>query len=461
MKKSKTLLLTMTLTLGLQTFAVFKSGELIELSAALNARTSMNFYKSAKNIETTLPKGTHGIVEESVELQSGNFGVKIKLPKSHPDENEKSYWVYYNKKNPNMKLFDLKKNETDDIDEAIELTTIKDIDALRDQSQIIAVNLISQTKSEIDEALRLRIAECERLEKEKLAKQKRQDQKTNEPVKAFKLSMTKELNTSPAHLHSIEMDSYPFREKLESDLKTQACRTNEAGIDYCAITMPDGNRELSEFSITNKGGNSVVKTSGEAHINRKFGFSFEGLARSDMHLMVVDSPDDYTSNSTYNMLMFFPRTKLPSIKTVGDEHHVTLPTGEQVVFDKNTGIIKSGVLKEKPMEQLPVRAGCDYSQKACGRKAVGNVVDYQGEGVVIKIHKSGDLPMGDREVAGKPVKNPDIAVIQKKGQTCKIPVADLWYTDYKKGGQVLFKPEYSTDEAFDQVLKKKCGFSMI
>lgn len=454
MKTSKTMLLTLTFCLGIEAYAVFKSGELIELSATLNARTSMNFYQSAKNIETTLAKGTKATVEESVLLKSGNYGVKIKVAKSHPDEPEKSYWVYYNKSKPSMKLFAQDKKETEVLEDAQSILTLKDIEALRDQSQIIAVNLVTNSKGEIDEALRLRLAECEKLEQEKKAKEAK-------AVEESKLSLTREINSSAPHLHSIDQVSYPFREKLEMDLKPQSCRTNEAGIDYCAIAMPDGNRELSEFSLTNRGGNAMVKTSGEGHINRKYGFSFEGLARSDMHLMVVDSPDDYTSNSTYNMLMFFPRTKLPSVKTQGDEHHVTLPTGELVVFDKTTGTIKSGVLKEKPMEQLPVRAGCDYSQKACGRKAVGNVVDYQGEGVVIKVHKSGDLPMGDREVAGKPSKNTDIAVIQKKGQSCKVPVADLWYTDYKKGGQVLFKPEYSTDEAFDQFLKKKCGFSMI
>lgn len=443
MKKTHSLLLLSSLSLGLNALAVFNSGDLIELSQSLNARTSLNFYKNADNVKKVLSAGTFGLVEESTQLPSGNYGVKIRL------DSGDAYWVYYNVKNPGIALSTKTNKPTLDLKNAYSATVLEPTEALIDQSTKEAVSTVIRSKSEIDEALKQKIAECLKLEEQKhLAKE----------IPLNTLALSTELNSGDPTAFDISMDSFPYRAVHDLPLESSVARTIGHNINVHYLEK-DGKKEIQEFSIINKGGNEMVK-SDEYYINRTYNLSFENLARSDMHLMVTDSPDSYTSNTTYNLLMFFPRTKLPSLKVVGDENHLTLPTGEVVVFDAKTNTIKSGVLTEKPMSQLPARAGCNYEEKACGRKAVGDIVDYTGSGVVIKLHKSGDLPYGDREVGGKPQKNTDIALIKKQGKTCKIPAHELWYTDYQKKGQVFFKKEYATDEGFDQFLIKRCGFSM-
>lgn len=443
MKKAKTICFLSAFAIGINSLASFKNGDLVELSQSLNARTSLNFYKDAQNIKKVLNPGTFGLVEESVKLKSGNFGVKIRL------NSEEAYWIYYNLKEPSIALSTKKSTPTLELENAYSATVLTPTEALVDQSEKEAIDTVIRSKSEIDEALKQKIAECLKLEEQKhIGKQ----------AALSTLQLATELNSGPPSSFDISMDSYPFREIHDLPLESTISKSITNNIDI-RLREKDGVKEIQEFTLTNKGGNQIVKNN-EYYISRTYNLSFENLARSDMHMMVTDSPDSYTSNSTYNLLMFFPRTKLPSVKTIGDENHLTLPTGELVVFDAKTNTIKSGVLSEKPMSQLPVRPGCNYEEKACGRKAVGDIVDYTGAGVVIKMHKSGDLPYGDREVGGKPQKNTDIALIKKQGKTCKVPAHELWYTDYQKKGQVFFKKEYATDEAFDQFLIKRCGFSM-
>lgn len=453
MKKSQILISFSIFSLGFNVLANFKNGDLIELSQSLNARTSLNFYKNANNIKKVLHAGTFGLVEESIKLESGNYGVKMRL------NSGEAYWVYYNVNTPGLALSTKQNEPTLDLENAYSATVLEPTEALADQSDKEAVSRVIRSQKEIDDALKQKIAECLKLEEQKkLAKKIEAPKKEITSSPSSSLSLTSELNTGEPSEFDISMDSYPYRAVHDLPLESVIQRSVGNNIDIRYLEK-EGKKEIQEFTITNKGGNHVVK-SDEYYISRTYNLSFENLARSDMHLMVTDSPDSYTSNSTYNLLMFFPRTKLPSVKVVGDENHLTLPTGELVVFDAKTNTIKSGVLSEKPMAQLPVRPGCNYEEKACGRKAVGDIVDYTGAGVVIKMHKSGDLPYGDREVGGKPQKNTDIALIKKQGKTCKVPANELWYTDYQKKGQVFFKKEYATDEAFDQFLVKRCGFSM-
>ncbi|MGZ3789986.1 MAG: murein L,D-transpeptidase catalytic domain-containing protein [Bacteriovorax sp.] len=76
--------------------------DMIELSAAVNGRESANFKKETDNIKKTLPKGTLGKILEKVKFASGNYGLKITVASG--ENKDQSFWVYYNKKRPLMKL---------------------------------------------------------------------------------------------------------------------------------------------------------------------------------------------------------------------------------------------------------------------------------------------------------------------------------------------------------------------
>lgn len=93
---------TILLALSLTSLVGFSTGDEIELDAFLTARTSPDFMKYTKNIATTLAEGTTGEVEEIKNFATGNSGIKMKVT-SGPKAGQ-SYWVYYNKNAPALKL---------------------------------------------------------------------------------------------------------------------------------------------------------------------------------------------------------------------------------------------------------------------------------------------------------------------------------------------------------------------
>ncbi len=97
---------TILLGLSLTTLLGFDVGQEVELTTFLNGRANPNFLKYTKNVQTLLDKGTTGEVVEVKKFSSGNSGIKMKV-NSGPKSGE-SYWVYYNKADPAIKLTDEK-----------------------------------------------------------------------------------------------------------------------------------------------------------------------------------------------------------------------------------------------------------------------------------------------------------------------------------------------------------------
>lgn len=93
---------TILLSLSLVALVGFTVGDEVELDAYLNARTNPNFLKYSKNVATQLAMGTTGEVLEIKKFNTGNSGIKMKVT-SGPKAGQ-SYWVYYNKNSPDIKL---------------------------------------------------------------------------------------------------------------------------------------------------------------------------------------------------------------------------------------------------------------------------------------------------------------------------------------------------------------------
>lgn len=100
---------TILLALSLTSLVGFTVGEEIELGSYLNARTKPEFLKYSKNILTTLPKGTKGEILAIKKFNSGNSGIKMKITNGH--RAGESYWVYLNKKDPAIKIKNVKTNK--------------------------------------------------------------------------------------------------------------------------------------------------------------------------------------------------------------------------------------------------------------------------------------------------------------------------------------------------------------
>lgn len=239
----------------------------------------------------------------------------------------------------------------------------------------------------------------------------------------------------------------PLKNSNEEPLMSTICRTRtHLRWDVCYNRDDNENEKMKSFKFMNYGGNETVPMGGFG-VGREFEFMFEDLARSDLGLLIWDSPDEYEGHAHLKILTFFPRDVLPAIRYESDSNKdiviVTLPTKEEVIFNGKTKEVISGVLSEGQLRQ-----------DADGY-AINPDVTYQGSGVVIETHAIADWPIGFEPQA----KNK--AIIKKKGfKDCAVPVSDLWYTDESKGGNVFFNKKYVTDAAFDSFLKKRCQFSM-
>ncbi|MBC7539625.1 MAG: hypothetical protein H7281_12450 [Bacteriovorax sp.] len=238
----------------------------------------------------------------------------------------------------------------------------------------------------------------------------------------------------------------PLKDSDEEILNGSICRTRDHGHwDVCYSLDANDVELMRSFKFSNFGGNKTVPMSGFG-ISRDFEFSFEGLARSDMNLLVWDAPDEIESHAHLKILYFFPRTVLPAIHF--DESNsaliVTLPTKEEVIFDAKTREVMSGALTEGILKQTS------------SGTAVAPNIQYAGSGVVVEADAVANWPVGfDGANAGKTVS------IKKKGQkVCNIPGKELFYTDDNKGGNVFLNKKYITDAAFDVFVKKRCGFSI-
>lgn len=221
------------------------------------------------------------------------------------------------------------------------------------------------------------------------------------------------------------------------------------------------------FSLTNYGVNNIIPSfcaptvkgnEDNCKPQRAFHFNFRDQATQNISINIDDYVNFWTSQSMHSKFMFFPRSVVPSIKTNKESNTqtVTLPTGEEVIFDLETSQIIDGVLEEGPMDVV--------SKNRFSRKFAN--IRYKGEGVVVRINARGQSPSqgqfnnkvisGDfGDTGGKKALiykyNKDTNSIIK----CLRPKSDLWVQS--DINPIPFK--FETDEEFRKYLAKHCAFS--
>lgn len=259
----------------------------------------------------------------------------------------------------------------------------------------------------------------------------------------FSLFLSLPLSAAPVTFDETVIQ-VPFKESNEHHLSSTRCLTrNHLFWDVCFAVNPKDEMQFKSFKFKNSGVNKIVPMEG-FNLGREYEFMFEDLARSDMGLLLWDSPDEYESHAHLKIMFFFPRDILPAIRYESDEIIVTLPTKEEVVYDAKTLEIRRGVLKEGPIKQ-----------NAKGEALAPNV-EYTGSGVVIEASALADWPIGFNAINAK-----KIVTIKKKGQkNCLVPGQELWFTDSKKGNNVFFNKKLISNDAFDTYLLNRCKFSL-
>lgn len=184
------------------------------------------------------------------------------------------------------------------------------------------------------------------------------------------------------------------------------------------------------FQFSNIGPNAIAGNPLDPaeKVERRWGIVNEDGSRRETYIWITDDAGSgYLSQLMETIMVIVPRKMKPSVEAVGDELHMTLTTGEKVIYDKETKIIKGGALKEGKVDLNPDRFKRKFAP-----------VSYEGTGISIRIDKRGEDP----RLYGVN------ATISQGGKTCKVPVQELWSTktDFK----------FAEDSKLVEFLNRKC-----
>ena len=203
------------------------------------------------------------------------------------------------------------------------------------------------------------------------------------------------------------------------------------------------------FNFENVGLNSIVTKSDSS---RTFSFEYPEQASQNIALQIDDSPNDTVSHTMHSIFMFFPRVQLPIVEQLSATMEVTLPTGEKIVFEKESKEIVTGVFEEGPVDIGPDRFKRHYAD-----------LKYKGRGIVLRVNARGQSPQLGQFESNKidmdfGIKGSvGVLIINgTTGQRCFRPKTDFW--DNIDVSPIEFK--FPTDKEFDLYLKSKCGFSI-
>lgn len=242
------------------------------------------------------------------------------------------------------------------------------------------------------------------------------------------------------------MDAISYEKDCEPELNGEAYDRDEPrpfDFEYStARTSPDGSfdykflkdKNSSElrndgFALSNAGPNNIAGDAIDPRekTERQWTFHSEDDSKRETYLWITDDPGSgYLSDLMETIMVIVPRKMKQKVEVKGDDLHVTLTTGEKVIFDKKTKTIKAGALGEGRLDTNPNK-----------QQRKNASVQYKGTGISIRVDTRGKDP----RLQGQ-------ATVTQNGKSCKVPVSVLW-------NQEDFR--YSDDAKLIQVLNGKCG----
>lgn len=173
-----------------------------------------------------------------------------------------------------------------------------------------------------------------------------------------------------------------------------------------------------------------IKSSAANFEDKKvFEFHHQYFARQDAGLTIWDGyHNSKTADSKATEIVFIPRHSVPRLKANGSELLVTLANNESLVFDKVSGKLKSGVLKEV-------------------KNGKNTAYSYSGKGIMIQT-------TGVDGHAKSFMENAKKAIITKDGQNCEVSFDKLWT---RPSGTDSAHFKFATDESFQKWLTTQSG----
>lgn len=242
-----------------------------------------------------------------------------------------------------------------------------------------------------------------------------------------------------------------IRERHRYDRAIEASKI--AGLKYYYFE-PEREPEMVGFSLRNAGSPKInrrgLKKKGAL---RQYTFLFADRARENIHLAINDDvklSGRFSHDNMFRELHFFPRKQLPGLKVADAEGQlqVTLPTGEPVMFDRDTLEITGGVLTESPIDFHPSR-----------HKRKNPRVDYQGDFLAISIDQRGESPRRAK-IWGRN-KLATVHYPSRYSKPCRLSPKYIWDQRPKRGDR---EPKlhmlHATDESLFATIEKHCRWDL-
>ncbi len=227
-------------------------------------------------------------------------------------------------------------------------------------------------------------------------------------------------------------EAIPFERKvprpLNFDFITSRQGKDSSWTDRYVSDKKEGLR-YTGFKLTNVGENKIAgkPLKPSERVQREWDFVTQDSSKRETYLWVTDDAGSgKLSQLMESVIVIIPRKMKPTTEIVNEDLHVTLTTGEKVIFNKETREIKGGVFKEAPVDLNPNHHNRKFAP-----------VSYTGKGISIRTNQRGSDP----RLLGK-------AQITQAGNICELSVKELWnHTDFK----------FADDEELVEFLNKKCG----
>ncbi len=215
-----------------------------------------------------------------------------------------------------------------------------------------------------------------------------------------------------------------------------ACGGNSPRDGYSLSTVVDCTRDNKEYPggimVRAKAGHPYIGNARSLYpdggpVERSIEFVSRNGALNETYLRLEDLAGGPDSHDMKSKIFLLPRKNIPQVETRGEDVFVKMSTGEQVVFDKRTGAIKSGALREGPIDLTTDRF----------RRTPPNV-QYTGTGISIRLNHRFE----------EPTISSVSAEVKQGGRSCTIPRAQL----FDVRGQLIS----TSDAQFVQAINQSC-----
>ena len=217
---------------------------------------------------------------------------------------------------------------------------------------------------------------------------------------------------------------------------------------------PGQGRAVVGFAFLNTGSPKVNPVGlRKPGARREYAFLFADRARENIYLAINDDvklSGRFSHDNMFREVHFFPRRQLPSLNI---DHargllRVTLPTGEPVVFDRQSMEIVDGVLEERPI---------DFNASRYQRR--NPQVGYKGDYLAITIAQRGEAPR--RAKVWGQTKLAEAHYTAKYSKPCQLSPAYIWDQKPKPGdNDPTLNMLHASDEALFRVVERQCKWDL-